>query len=146
MDDLFAAIAARDIQGVLAIVLERGSDRLPEVRLGFHRECLAGDFKAGLPGLRAENDLAWCGIAADLAAFHNARGGVLFFGIEDDNHRFVGTRDVVDAKRFNDKVRRYLVQRFVKIFTIRLMPDRISSTGKPPGQDSSREHLARFVA
>jgi hypothetical protein len=41
MDDLFAAIAARDIQGVLAIVLEWGSDRLPEVRLGFHRECLA---------------------------------------------------------------------------------------------------------
>jgi len=42
--------------------------------------------------------------------------------------------------------RSILVYRFPKVLTIRLMPDRISSTGKPPGRDSSREHLARFVA
>lgn len=47
-------------------------------------------------------------MAADIAALHNNRGGILLFGFDDTTLRFTGTRDVVDAKRFNDKIRRYL--------------------------------------
>lgn len=108
MDQLFAAIESRDIGQVLALFFELGADHVPVLRTGFRRENDAWDFKRGLPGLRAGNERAWADVAAHVAALHNRRGGALFFGIADHDFGFVGTRDVVDAKRFNDQIRRYL--------------------------------------
>jgi tetratricopeptide (TPR) repeat protein len=112
LEYLFEAIRTRDISGALDRVFERTQRNSPSVRAGFRRESEAWDFKAGLPGLRHEQETAWAGIAADLLAFHNAKGGILFFGIRDSDYSFVGTRDPLDGKRFNDKVRRYIGDTF----------------------------------
>lgn len=110
MEKLLEAITARDVQAVINRIFTNIHGK-PAIRSGFRRESELWDFKAGLPGLRAECDPAWAEIAADVAALHNANGGVLFFGIADDL-AFVGTRDVIDGKRFNDKIRRYLGDTF----------------------------------
>lgn len=105
MDAIRESVARRDLPTIIATFFEPSTTSL---RPGFRRETELWDFKRGLPGLRGENDCAWAEVAADLAALHNASGGIIFFGITDDTFAFVGTRDVVDARRFNDKVRRYL--------------------------------------
>jgi tetratricopeptide (TPR) repeat protein len=108
MDHIQDAITRRDLNIIVGLFFDSAPGGIPALRAGFRRETELWDFKRGLPGLRAENDRAWAGVAADLAGFHNRGGGILFFGVTDDTFAFVGTRDPVDAKRFNDKVRRYL--------------------------------------
>lgn len=107
MRALEQAIANRDVEGAVAILFERVDGR-PQLRSGFGRESDLWDFKAGLPGLGKQKRAAWAEIAADIAAFHNQRGGIVVFGIRDADFSFVGTRDFIDSKQFNDQVRRYL--------------------------------------
>lgn len=108
MEALKAAIDARDVGKVVDVLFEVTEDRQPRVRTGYGREADLWDYKEGLPSLRPDNERAWASVAAHVAAFHNHLGGVLVFGIDDKTLSFVGTRDPVDAKRFNDKIRRYL--------------------------------------
>lgn len=114
MEPIATAIANRDIRTILTTLFE-ASDVVgapPRLRAGYRRETEYWDFKRGLPGDRAQNDGAWARVAADILAFHNAKGGVIFFGIADRSYEFVGTRDFTDAKQFNDKVRRYVGDKF----------------------------------
>ena len=108
MQEIEQMIQKRDVAGIVnrLFVLEKSSS--PRLRDGFRRESELWDFKRGLPSLRAEHEIVWADIAADIAAFHNKKGGVVLFGVEDATLSFVGTRDAVDAKRFNEKVRKYL--------------------------------------
>jgi hypothetical protein len=76
------------------------------------REDPAWDFKGGCPSLRRENELAWAQIAASVLGFHNANGGVIFFGIDDQTYSFSGTSTPIDAKQFNSKIRRYIGDTF----------------------------------
>ena len=108
MEEIKKAITGRDLRAIVELFFDVTAEGLPFLRPGFRRETDLWDYKRGLPGLRAENDRAWAAVAADLAGFHNLDGGILFFGITDDRFTFEGTRDAVDARRFNDKVRRYL--------------------------------------
>ncbi len=107
MEELERSIRKRDVSDVLHELFSEECG-IPEVRRGFKRETELWDFKLGLPSLRAEHEVVWADIAADVAAFHNQKGGVLIFGIDDNSLKFRGTRDVLDAKRFNDRLRRYI--------------------------------------
>lgn len=101
-------IGERDLRGALRELVEVGPKRVPVLRDGYLREGEFWDFKAGLPGHRKEHEAAWADVAASVAAFHNRAGGLLLFGIDNKSYSFIGTRDQVDTKMFNDKIRRYV--------------------------------------
>ncbi|HEV8661177.1 MAG TPA: RNA-binding domain-containing protein [Thermoanaerobaculia bacterium] len=107
MERFAKAIQQKNVAALLERLLE-SRDGIPVLKMGFGRETELWDFKRGLPTLKAEHEVIWADIAADIAAFHNKKGGLLVFGIDDKTLSFVGTRDPLDAKRFNDKIRRYL--------------------------------------
>ena len=81
----------------------------PKLRRGFQTENDLWDFKVDCPTLGRDlnSENAWASIAADIAAFHNVQGGLLFFGLTD-GYEFVGARTQLDAKKFNDRLVRYL--------------------------------------
>lgn len=106
MREIIAAVDAGDLNEILKRMFT-DRDGVPELRSGFRRENSAWDYKRGLPGLQANKEVAWADVAASVLALHNAAGGLLIFGIDDTTYTFVGTRDYVDGKRFNDKIRRY---------------------------------------
>lgn len=108
MEQLRQAIKNRDMPAALARIIERSENGQPVVRAGFRHEHPLWDFKQGLPAQRVDTTAAWARVAADVLAFHNAEGGVLLYGITDRDYDFVGTRDSCDAKRFNDKIRRWV--------------------------------------
>lgn len=116
MEKLREAIADRNLNAILSRLFTVDPNGHPKLRSGFGRESELWDFKRGLPGMRTETEPAWADVAADVAALHNVSGGVLFFGIRDDLS-FEGTRDTLDAKRFNDKIRRYLGDTFWVVFS-----------------------------
>lgn len=107
MKEIKDAVAVGDMGAVLGAMFDVNSGGTPSVRVGFRRENQLWDYKAGLPGMRIEYEAAWAEVAAHVLAFHNAEGGILIFGVRDKDYGFVGTRDYVDGKRFNDKIRRY---------------------------------------
>src|SRR5207253_1060282 len=82
------------------------------LRDGFRFESENWDFKSGCPGHGAGNQQAWSEIAADVLAFYNTGGGVLFFGIDDSSFSYCGTKSEIDTKLFNDKIRRYCGDKF----------------------------------
>lgn len=116
MDELLRLIVARDISSILAMFFDIEATTI-SVKPGMRRETELWDYKAGLPSLREENASAWADIAAHVMALHNAKGGVLFFGVTD-SYAFKGTADRVDAKRFNDKIRNYVGDQFWVDFSV----------------------------
>jgi hypothetical protein len=109
MELLQKAISVRDVKGVLSIMFKPDA---PELRPGFFREDQWWDFKEGIPRLAKGSDLEWAKISADVLAFHNQQGGVIFFGIHNSDFRFVGTTQALDTKLFNDKIRKYCGDKF----------------------------------
>ncbi len=109
MDLLRQLILARNVKGVIGTFFDVGSRKL---RAGFHREDQLWDFKEDLPRPGKDGEVEWARIATDILALHNQEGGVLFFGIRDSDFRLVGTRQIIDTKQFNDKVRKYVGDRF----------------------------------
>ena len=102
-------IASRDVRGVLNLLFVRGK---PQLRDGFFREDQWWDFKAECPSISKASEIEWAKIAADVAAFHNHEGGLLIFGIRNHDFKYIGTREYVDTKHFNDKIRKYVGDRF----------------------------------
>jgi len=109
LEILRASIRDRDSQAIVRMFFEGNP---PSLKSGLFREDEYWDFKAGCPSMRRENDLAWAEIAAVVLAFHNAGGGVIFFGIDDVRYSFCGTATPIDAKQFNSKIRRYVGDTF----------------------------------
>ena len=109
LTSLKTLIRSRDCRGIISMFFTGEPPRLKE---GFFREDAYWDFKAGCPSLRRENELAWAEIAALVLAFHNADGGVVFFGIDDKSYSFCGTGTPLDARQFNSKIRRYVGDTF----------------------------------
>jgi len=89
----------------------------PKLRDGCKHECELWDYKAHVPGHGRANEKAWAQIAADVLAFHNRDGGILFFGISDEDHTFCGATGDWDSKRFNDKLRRYIGDAFWVLYS-----------------------------
>jgi hypothetical protein len=104
LTEIKAAIAHRDINWLLSSFF---TGRPPILKEAFRYESDCWDYKGGCPGHGAQNASHWAQIAADVLAFHNTNGGVIFFGIDDASFSFCGTKTPIDAKQFNDKIRRY---------------------------------------
>ena len=105
-EDIARAIRQRNLSVALRLMME---GRPPRPRIGYSRETDLWDYKRDCPrrGKTPESDNAWASVASDVLGFHNNRGGLLIFGI-DDGFNFVGATFPLDSKMFNDKLRRYL--------------------------------------
>jgi tetratricopeptide (TPR) repeat protein len=100
------AIARRDVDALLSYFF---SGTPPSVRDAFRHESDCWDYKQNCPTL--DSRIAWARIAATVMAFYNTAGGIMYFGISND-YSFRGTDTVVDAKQFNDQIRRYTGDKF----------------------------------
>lgn len=109
-EEIERAIRQRDIDGIVSLVFE---GNIPRVRPGFSTETELWDFKGGCPRPHKSLDeqIGWSNIAADVLAFHNKRGGLIFFGIRDHDFQFSGVKHRLDSKIFNDQLRKYLSDR-----------------------------------
>ncbi|HEY1938840.1 MAG TPA: ATP-binding protein [Candidatus Angelobacter sp.] len=109
-DMLKGYIANRDVKGILGLMFEQ---RTPSLSLGFNREDQLWDFKQDCPSVsRGSSEAEWAKISADVLAFHNQDGGIIFFGIRDSDYSFVGATERLDTKLFNDKIRKYCGDKF----------------------------------
>ena len=108
-ENLQKQIAKRSVKGVLQEVFTTNPIK---PTYGYFREDELWDYKLDIPPSSRGNEVAWANIACDVLAFHNNKGGVLFFGIHDKTFQFVGATNVLDTKLFNDKIRKYIGDRF----------------------------------
>ncbi len=108
-EKLKKCIAGRNTRGILDLMFHGNP---PEVNRGYFKEDELWDYKEDIPAASKGTESDWAGIAADVLAFHNQTGGVLVFGIRNSNFQFSGTTQRIDTKLFNDKVRRYVGDRF----------------------------------
>jgi tetratricopeptide (TPR) repeat protein len=109
LEGLQKQIARRNPQGILDVIFQRNPLSL---RDGFFKEDELWDFKEDIPPIGKGNEVQWANIAADVLAFHNHKGGVLIFGVRNRDFQFVGATHRFDTKLFNDKIRRYVGDRF----------------------------------
>jgi Putative DNA-binding domain len=109
LESLRRQIARRNPSGILDIMFQRNPFGL---RDGFFKQDELWDYKGDIPAISKGNEIQWANIAADVLAFHNRNGGVLVFGIRNRDFRFVGATHRFDTKLFNDKIRRYVGDRF----------------------------------
>lgn len=109
ISELKSHIRTRNVRAVRDIFFASGKT---ELKPGFFREDQLWDYKEDCPNPSKSSDLEWAKIAADVAAFYNQEGGVLFFGVRDRDYKFVGASSRLDTKLFNDKIRRYVGDRF----------------------------------
>lgn len=109
-EEIARSIRQRDIDAIVALMFERGEDAL---KPGFRSETDLWDFKAGCPqpGRDKSDAIGWSNLAVDVLAFHNLRGGVIIFGIDDDDFSFVRVKHRVDSKLFNDQLRKFISDR-----------------------------------
>lgn len=105
-------IANRNSSGILEVMFQRSLPNTPTLRDGFFKEDELWDFKEDIPPVGKGTDAQWANIAADVLAFHNTQGGVLIFGIRNRDFHFSGATHAFDTKLFNDKIRRYVGDRF----------------------------------
>jgi len=105
-------VSNRNSRGILELMFQRVQPNPPTVRDGFFKEDELWDYKEDIPPATKGNDVQWANIAADVLAFHNNQGGVIVFGVRNSDFRFSGVTHVVDTKLFNDKIRRYVGDRF----------------------------------
>jgi len=61
----------------------------PILKPGFKTENELWDFKSDCPKPGKEEPLAWANIAKDTLAFHNNKGGIIIFGIDDNDYSFI---------------------------------------------------------
>lgn len=109
IETLLKHITNRNAAGIIDVVFQKHP---LNIREGFFREDELWDYKEDVPSIGKGSEVQWANIASDVLAFHNNRGGVLIFGIRDRDYRFVGATHRIDTKLFNDKIRRYVGDRF----------------------------------
>lgn len=105
--ELSAAIRQRDMHSIVKLFFN-SADRT--LNLGFRAETELWDFKRDCP-TPAAPAIQWAEIAKDVLAFHNHRGGILVFGVDDETFQVCRTDAKVDSKIFNDKIRKYVGDR-----------------------------------
>lgn len=98
------AIKQRRIDSIVQLMFEPGR---PKVKPGFNLETEIWDYKKDCPKVGKDAQVAWAEISKDVLAFHNQKGGVIIFGI-DDGFSFVGAGTRLDSKLFNDQIRKFL--------------------------------------
>lgn len=108
IEDVARAIRQRDSSALYELMF---TGALPVLKGSFATETFLWDYKRDCPAPNKDHAAAWAEIAVDVLAFHNNSGGVLIFGIRDDNFTFTGATQRLDSKLFNDQLRKYLSDR-----------------------------------
>lgn len=99
------AIRLRDAGRIVEIFFESRTSAV--INSGFKTETTLWDYKVDAPHLGKAHQNAWAHLAKDVLAFHNARGGAIWFGISN-SFEVVGARPSLDSKLVNDQLRRYV--------------------------------------
>lgn len=107
-EDLAAAIRQRQIDPIVKMMFQENP---LTIKPGFHTESDLWDFKLECPGFGRQNIIAWAKIACDVLAFHNHKGGVIFFGIKNNFSISGIPNDPLDSKLVNEQLRRFLSDR-----------------------------------
>ena len=106
VEQIANAVRSRDAARICELLVETGA--VPRVRTGARSETELWDYKINVPN----SPEGWASIARHALAFYNNRGGVIVFGIRDKDFSYAGATVRIDSKVFNDKLRRYLGDRF----------------------------------
>ena len=135
-EDFERAIRQRDVESIIQLMFDRNS---LAVKSNFRTEEDTWDYKADCPYIGKEHSLAWAELAKDVLAFHNNRGGVIVFGIDDKNYSFRGATTRLDSKLVNDQLRKYLGDR---IWVERSGPIRLHSSPRFLSEVSAATYAA----
>src|ERR1039457_1915639 len=108
-DNLLKCISKRSTKGVIREMFEPDEIKL---QWGCYKEDELWDYKENVPPIGKGHEPEWAKLACDVLAFHNNKGGILIFGIRNRDFSFVGATHSIDTKLFNDKMRRYVGDRF----------------------------------
>lgn len=106
-DSVVTAIRQKDVGTLLSLFF---SQNFAQVNPEFRTETELWDYKTACP-LSTSPAIEWAELAKDILAFHNTRkGGILIFGVSDKDFQISGdpSSPLIDAKIFNDKVRKYI--------------------------------------
>lgn len=104
IDDVASAIQARDSARIQQIFFAPTAP--PTLAGGYEGECELWDFKESLPSINDRE--GWADVSKHVLAFHNNSGGALFFGIRERPFGICYVSERMDAKVFNDKIRRFV--------------------------------------
>ena len=104
LQDVEAAILRRDIDAIISLFFVANQ---PTLRASFRTENALWEYKSDCPQLGRQHENGWANISKDVLAFHNNRGGIMVFGI-NDNYEFIGATTRLDSKLINDGLRRYV--------------------------------------
>lgn len=116
-DLLLTAIREKNASAIISNIVDT---KRKSINTNFRTENEILDYKEKLPSTSAEA-IEWAELAKDILAFHNTRqGGILFFGVKNDDFSIVGLSTItrnIDSKIVNDKVRKYVGdQLWVELF------------------------------
>lgn len=106
--DLEMAIKQRNLKAIMDLMFEQGT---PILKTGCKTENELWDYKSDCPPPGKVHLNAWADIAKEVLSFHNKRGGILFFGISDEDYKFKGATTRLDSKLINDQLRKFLGDR-----------------------------------
>ncbi|MDP8210222.1 MAG: NB-ARC domain-containing protein [Candidatus Stygibacter australis] len=101
--DIESLIKRRDISTIATLMFEKDN---PILKNGYKTENELWDYKQGIP--ENKSYIGWAEIAKDILGFHNNKGGLLIFGINDKSFQYKPLNDIYDSKSFNDKIRKYV--------------------------------------
>ncbi|KAA3599289.1 MAG: hypothetical protein DWQ06_10245 [Calditrichaeota bacterium] len=107
--DIAKAIYNRNVQSIVSLFF-KNENNIPKIKHGFNTETELWDYKSNSPKIARNDKIAledWAEMCKDILAFHNQKGGIIFFGIDDD-FKFLGANTTLDSKKVNDKIKKYL--------------------------------------
>lgn len=78
--DVEQALRQRDTDTVIALMLAKETGP-PYIRDGFKTETELWEYKRDIAHIGHAHENAWAHIAKDVLAFHNNKGGIIFFWI-----------------------------------------------------------------
>ena len=107
LQDIEKAIRQRNAESIMAILFDESS----KIRPGYMIENELWDYKVKGPELGAGTAGEWAELAKDVLAFHNYHGGIIIFGV-DNRFQTVGHSVRLDSKLINDRVRKYIGDKF----------------------------------
>ncbi len=104
---IITAIRQKDMGAIETLFFSKD---LTSINSLFKTETELWDYKLTCPSVDSPT-LDWAEISKDILAFHNTgKGGVIIFGVDDKDYEIIGvpSKDLIDSKIFNDKIRKYI--------------------------------------
>jgi hypothetical protein len=102
--DIARAIRQYNIGSIETLMFDKANWSL---RSGYCTETEYWDYKVTGPSPGSGMSDEWANLAKDVLAFHNHKGGVIVFGV-DNGFKVVGYRSQLDSKMLNDRLRKYI--------------------------------------